>query len=336
VDAIKNVKSLCLARNAMGTRFEFLLHGNNATALRTSGEEALDEIERLDAQLNLYNPASELSHLNLTAAQRPVRVEPGLFRLLNLAKSIAEETEGAFDVSIAPLMRCWGFMGDTGRMPSGEQIREARERTGMRHVVFDEENWSVHFEKSGMMLDLGAIGKGYALERAVGLLRESGIESALLHGGTSTVYALGTPPGEEAWQVAIEKPDASRNHKHATGLLNSKAEFPTADLLTILRLKDESLSVSAVWGKSFEANGRLLGHVIDPRSGYPTSNALLAAVALPSCTESDALSTALLVLGKSGKSVIPRLRPGMRWLIAGGGGTNAWMEGNVFGSNSIA
>lgn len=316
-----------VARNAMATRFEIVLEGASTPTLRSAGEEALDEIERLDAQLNMYSSSSELSHVNSRASQQAVRVEPGLFRLLKWAKRLSLETQGAFDVAIAPLMHCWGFMGDGGKVPSAEQIRSALDRTGTCHVILDEENWTVRFEKPGMTLDLGAIGKGYAVERTAQILREAGIESALIHGGTSTVYALGAPLNEPAWRIAIEKPDMARNRKKIMEHLDS--DSAVRNLLAIIPLKDESLSVSAVYGKTFESDGRLLGHVLDPRSGQPVSNALMAAVAIPSATESDALSTALLVLGKEGIPSIPNLRPGMRWLTAGQNGQNVWAEGNM-------
>jgi thiamine biosynthesis lipoprotein len=294
-----------LARNAMATRFEIVLHGENPIALRAAGEEALDEIDRLEAQLSLYCPTSEISHLNARAAREPVRVTPPLFSLLKQAQQLHRETEGAFDITIAPLVRCWGFMGGTGQMPTPEQVLEARAHTGMKHIILNEENFSVRFAQEGVMIDLGAIGKGYAVERAAELLRESGVNSALLHGGTSTVYALGKPFDAETWTIAVENAPAA----------NNEVKSSPESLLATIPLRDEALSVSAVWGRAFQANGKTFGHVLDPRSGEPVSNAVLAAVVLPSATETDALSTALLVRGIDGQEKIQTLRPAMRTLV---------------------
>src|SRR5262245_29023775 len=115
----------------MATRFEIVLHGDNPQALRAAGEEALDEIERIEAQLSLYRPGSEVARLNRDAAQRPVRVTPALFRLLEQARELSRETDGAFDITIAPLVRCWGFMGGTGAMPEHTAVEEARARVGI-------------------------------------------------------------------------------------------------------------------------------------------------------------------------------------------------------------
>jgi FAD:protein FMN transferase len=180
-------------------------------------------------------------------------------------------------------------------------------------------------------LDLGAIGKGYAIEVAGTILREAGVSSALIHGGTSTVYAIGKPSDADAWKVAIECPPndpAGAQHGRApTQPPGSSPPEVCADaapqsagrrrtpLRAIVPLEDEALSVSAVWGKSFQADGKQFGHVLDPRSGEPVSNAVLAAVILPSATETDALSTALLVAGPAGHGRISQLRKPMRTLV---------------------
>ncbi len=322
--------TVTLARHAMATRFELVLHGENPVALRAAGEEALEEIERLEAQLSLYRPASEIAHLNARAAQGPVRVTPSLFALLERAQKLHAESGGAFDITIAPLVRCWGFMGGHGQLPRPEAVARARANVGMSLVHLDRETLRVQFAREGVMLDLGAIGKGYAIERAAEVLREAGVTSALLHGGTSTVYALGHPPGARFWRVAVENPQGRTGAQSVSGLRElpgaeqsskevspSHAEGPGTSPapLAIVPLKDEALSVSAVWGRCFQAEGRTFGHVLDPRTGQPATGAVLAAVALPSATETDALSTALLVLSAEGHDKIAKLRSGVRTLL---------------------
>jgi thiamine biosynthesis lipoprotein len=290
-----------VARLAMATRFEILLHGKSPAALQAAGEQALDEVERLEAQLSLYRPSSEIARVNALAARQPVRVSPPVFQLLRLAQQLHRETGGAFDITIAPLVRCWGFMGGSGHLPDGAVVEQARALIGMHHIILDSDHLSVRFDAEGVMVDLGAIGKGYAIDCAVETLREAGMTSALIHGGSSTVYALGRPPEAEAWKVAIAAPPTAAVEKLP----------PTATIL----LRDEALSVSAVWGRSFEADGKTYGHVLDPRTGQPVSNPVLTAVVLPSATETDALSTALLVAGLEGGEMIGQLRPGMRSLM---------------------
>ncbi|MBW3625249.1 MAG: FAD:protein FMN transferase, partial [Armatimonadetes bacterium] len=205
-----------LARNAMATRFEIAMFGEDPVHLRAAGEEALEEIERLEAQLSFYRPESELSHVNARAAEGWVTVSPTLFYLLQNAQRLSRTTQGAFDPTVAPLMRCWGFAGGTGTLPDPDDLRAAREVVGMERVQLDEENYAVRFERPGVTLDLGSLGKGYAVERAAMLLRENGIERALIHGGTSTLVALGAPPGESGWRVAIQHP--TREGENLTSL----------------------------------------------------------------------------------------------------------------------
>ena len=313
-----------LARHAMATRFEIVLHGDNPVALRAAGEEALEEIDHLEAQLSLFRPSSEIAHLNARAAREPVRVTPPTFALLEHARRLHEESGGAFDITIAPLVRCWGFIGGTAAIPRPETLAEARACVGMHLVELRPADFTVRFARPGVMLDLGAIGKGYAIERAVEFLREAGVTSALLHGGTSTIYGLGHPPDSEAWDIALPNP------ADPAAVPALPDDTPTsAQKFLKVSLKDASLSVSAVWGRCFEAEGKRFGHVIDPRTGEPTTNAVLAVVVLPSATETDALSTALLTLGLEGHDKIANLRPGMRTLVVteGPGGYCARSKG---------
>jgi thiamine biosynthesis lipoprotein len=296
-------QTVTLARHAMATRFELVLHGDDPVALRAAGEEALDEIDRLENRLSLYRPGSEIAQLNARAAREPVRVSPELFALLKHAQQLHAETSGAFDITVAPLVRCWGFMGASGRMPSPGEVVAARELVGMHNVQLDAQSRAVRFAREGVMLDLGAIGKGYAVEQAAEILRAAGVTSALIHGGTSTVCAIGHPSDADSWKIAVESPPAPL------------PEGRTPNPLPAFQLHDAAMSVSAVWGRSFVADGKVLGHVIDPRTGHPVKRALLAAVALRSPTETDALSTALLVLGAEGRDSISKLRPGMKTLL---------------------
>lgn len=330
-----------LALHAMATRFELVAHGGNAARLRAAGEEALAEIERLEDQLSLYRPGSDIARLNALAAKGPVRVTPTLFALLQHARQLHHASDGAFDITIGPLVRCWGFMGGEGGVPRPDALAAARACVGMSLVELDAGNSTVRFAREGVMLDLGALGKGYALERAVDLLREAGVTSALLHSGTSSVCALGSPPDAQAWQVAVPRPRRfgvpplggssgvpfgvlSRPARDGSASPGPPAGQPQAGHpgheprqtpLAIAPLRDESLSVSAVWGRWFESEGKVFGHVLDPRTGCPVSGAVMAVVVLPSASETDALSTALLVLGREGPPTIARARPGAKTLV---------------------
>jgi len=293
-----NEPVVTMACVAMNTRFEIALWGRDRTYLNSVAEEALREIRALDQQLSFYRSDSDVRALNLHAARVPVPVEPRLFHLLQRAKEISERTAGAFDPTAGPLIRCWGFAGEGGRVPTPEEIDQARAITGVRHLHLDSEEYTVRFDAEGVTLDLGAIGKGYALERAGDILREHALPGAILHGGTSSVYALGAPPGGDAWRVSIRHPTRPD------------------DRIATIALHDRGLGVSAPHGKFFEREGQRYGHVLDPRTGRPAASALLSAVVVDSPTEADALSTALLTLGEPGLEVLEAEWPGAQALLA--------------------
>jgi thiamine biosynthesis lipoprotein len=206
-------------------------------------------------------------------------VDPRLFRLLEDCAALSRATNTAFDVTIGPLVRLWRAAAEQDRAPEPDEIAIAKDLVGVDLIELDDESFTVGFKRPGVRIDLGAYAKGYALERAAGLLRDAGIQSALLHGGTSSVCTIGRPPGDESWRIQLEKP-----------LWNGPEPVQ-------IELKDSALSVSAVHGRSYEIGGRTYGHVIDPRSGRPVSKVLGAAAAGPSATRCEALSTAVMVSG---------------------------------------
>ncbi len=298
-----------LALAAMATRFELVLHGSDPVQLRAAGEEALQEITMLEEALSFYRPASELSRVNRQAASHPVAVSPRLFQLLMEAQRLYHDTDGAFDVTIGPLMKCWGFADGSGVWPAAEALDRARDVTGMHLVELDRARRAVRFARAGVQIDLGAIGKGYAIEEAAAILRACGIESAFLHGGTSTMIALGQPPDQETWKVAITGPD-------------------DCTVAAVVPLRDEALSVSAASGKAFREGETTYGHVIDPRTGIPVQGALVAAATHASATVSDALSTALLALGCGDGKLASAFGNSIRTLVFCGAAANPEIQAN--------
>lgn len=192
-------------------------------------------------------------------------------------------------------------MRGQGSIPSDSEIEEARANVGSNLLELNSNDRSVHFSRPGMMLDFGAFGKGYAVDRAIELLRDYEITSALLHGGTSTVLGIGRAESDLPWRIAV------------TG------EPPSEDVLWLVDLCETSLSVSAVWGKSFASQGRTFGHILDARTGRPSERAELAAVNVSSAADSDALSTALLVEGPNSLTTVAATRPEARALVFANG-----------------
>lgn len=267
------------SHNAMGTVFTVVAYGKDRDYLSEVVREVFEEFDRLDAQMSNYRPASELSGINREAARQAVVVAPDLFQLIQDSLRVSEETGGAFDITVGPLVKAWGFFRGQGRVPSSAELAEVLKRVSYRHVHLNGEKREIRFDTPGVAIDLGAIAKGYALDRAAAILRADGITSALLSSGSSSLYALGSPPGERGWKVSIRDPYDKQK---------------AAD--TVL-LRNYSLSVSGNYEKFFKLHGKIYSHILDPKSGRPVEQMLSTAVLAPAGEQTDALSTAFYVLG---------------------------------------
>jgi len=267
------------SHEAMGTIFAVVAYGSSSACLEEVVCRAFQEIDRLDDEMSHYKPESELSAINRAAHRQRMAVSPGLFKLLDDSLRYSQETDGAFDITIGPLMKAWGFFRGWGRLPAPQELSEALNRIGYRHVKLDAVTRTVGFDEPGIELDLGAIGKGYAVDRVVEILRAGGITQALVSSGTSSIYALGSPPGEQGWEISVCHP------------------FDRRKTACTLRVQNLSISVSGDYEKSFELGGRIYAHIMDPRSGMPAEHMAMTVVISPSATEGDALSTSFFVRG---------------------------------------
>lgn len=267
------------SRPAMGTTFDIHLYAADRARADALFEAAFEEVERVEAVFSNYRPTSELARINREAAASPVVTDPEVFGLLERAFAFSRVSGGAFDVTVGKLMKSWGFFRGAGRHPSGAELRRALRETGWRRVRLDAAARTVRFTSPGVELDPGGIGKGYALDCAAKVLREAGVRGALLSSGSSSVYALGAPPGREGWPVRVPDP-ADRTR-----------------VLSVVVLKDQSLSTSGNYEKFFRLGGRTYSHVMDPRTGRPVEGVLQTTVVAADATDSDALSTAVFVLG---------------------------------------
>lgn len=286
-----------VSRAAMGSLFEVYLAGRDRDALIAAGEQALDEIERLDRQLSHYRDDSDITRLNQHAHDHWVRVEPRLYQMLKRCADLCEQTGGAFDIATGALVKAWGFHQGGHRVPSPQEIARLMESTGTYRILFDDEDHLVHFTAPELEVTLGAFGKGCAIDEAAERLRFYGVESAVIHGGQSTIYALGAPPGEDAWTFAIKDP------RDKTTVIQEAA------------LRDEALSTSGSYEQFFEVDGERFSHILDPRTGRPVQGMLSVSVVAPSAADSDALSTALFVMGSEAAQEFCRQRPEVRAIM---------------------
>jgi thiamine biosynthesis lipoprotein len=206
-------------------------------------------------------------------------------------------------------MRAWGFFRNNGHFPRQKQLDSARAATGWRNVEVDAQSRTLRFRRHNMELDAGGIGKGYAVDRVATLLREAGVEAAFVDAGSSTVYALGSPPGKNGWKVLVPQP--------------GKRSVAISEVM----LRDQSLSTSGSYEKFFRLNGRTYCHIMDPRTGYPVQGMLQTTVIALTGTKSDALSTSIFVLGPEAGRRMLKLMPGTAAM---------WITGDTPEQNHVA
>ncbi len=271
---------ISLAANAMGTRFELVLMDGDTHRLRAVGELALREITECHQRFNLFDSGSWLNSINRRAGDEAVPLDDLTFQLLNICQQVHRDSGGAFDITVAPLMLATGLHNPDGPNDIAD-LEHARDCVGMRHVQLDPGAKTIQFTKPGVSLDLGAVAKGFAIDLAIELLQEHSITCALLHGGTSTAAAIGSPPDQDSWRIKVHTHNATQPHE--------------PDIT--VRLNDTALSVSAPTGRMIETHSQTISHIMDPRTAAPASCGAYAAAIAQSACLADAWSTALLVLG---------------------------------------
>ncbi len=283
----------------MGCQFEIYLHGLSDSECTDAASDALDEVERLEAQLSRYRPDSDISRINAEAASNWVGVEGRLFDLLERCIEIYRETDGCFDIATGAITQLWQTHRQRRRVPSAFRIRTAVSRSGTRTVNLQPKTSSVRFSRSGIQLDLGAVGKGYAVDRVVSRLRRNGVADALVNAGNSTLYAIGSSPGGSPWKIGLQNPVQ-----------------PAQSLATIF-LQDSALSTSANTEQYFIHKGIRYGHIIVPSTGRPASEMASVSVLSPSAAISDAYATALFVMGWERAQSFCEEHPNLSALLAG-------------------
>lgn len=264
----------------MACRFEVTLPISDQAGV-LAARDALDEVDRLEEQLTVFRERSEVSYINRHAASVAVKVDASLFALLWRCQQLYRETDGAFDITAGPLTRAWGFLRREGRLPEAHEVARARESVGGDKLLLDHDRRTIQFSQAGVEINLGSIGKGYALDRVAAMIRKDRARIALLNAGSSSMRAIGSgAPGQRGWLVGLRHPRYQDKR------------------LALLRIQDCALSTSGSEEQFFEVNGRRYGHIIDPRSGQPAEGLSSVTVVAQSTAVSDALATAFYVGGR--------------------------------------
>lgn len=278
---------LRLTRPAMAGEFQVILNLGQYDHGVEAALEALDLLEPLENMMSFFRPQGDLGRINSLAAAVEVPVPEELWNLLVWCRRFYDETQGAFDITAAALWQVWGFARREGRLPSEAEIAQARQLCGWQHVRLDENNRTIRFLQPGVGLNLGSVGKGYALDRMAERLSSRGVQDFVLHGGLSSVLAKG-----QSWEI-----DPAAGQMMPGWPIGLADPLRRGRQLGQVRLYDQALGTSGTALQFFYHKGKRYGHIIDPRSGYPADHALSVTVFAPTAAEADALATAFFLLG---------------------------------------
>jgi FAD:protein FMN transferase len=259
---------------AMGTMFDIVVYHESEADARQAIGTAMAEIVRLDQVLSDFKPDSDLSKLVREARRNVVTVEPSLYEVIAESVAFSRRSGGKFDVTIAPLLRAWKDALAAGRRPGADTITAARQCVGYEHIELVPPR-GIRFRSDCLEIDLGGIGKGYAVERAMAVLTGAGVRHAIVNAGSSSIAAIGAPPGSKGWPVVIG------------------GAGPAG---TTIVLENSSMSTSTQTFVPFAFDSGSFAHIIDPASAAPAPGRLAISVVAPRATVSDALSTTLLMM----------------------------------------
>jgi thiamine biosynthesis lipoprotein len=274
----------------MGTLFTITLYATNEVSAQGAAAAAFAKVAALNQMMTDYDPESELMQLCRVTVGEPARVSAELFAILAESQRVAELSAGAFDPTIGPVVRLWRRVRRTEALPSPEQLAHARESVGWRKLQLDSKHQTVTLLATNMQLDLGGIAKGYAADAALKVLREHGMRSALV--AASGDIAVGdTPPGQVGWRVSIGKP------------------FQSADKERTLILKNVAVSTSGDSEQFVVIAGKHYSHIVDPRTGMGLTNRCQVSIIAPHATQTDALATAVSILGAEQGAALVKSEP---------------------------
>ncbi len=265
--------------NLMGSRFDITVVAEN----QLLGDEYIDlaivEISRIENLISSWNSKSQTSLINKNAGIQPVQVDQELFDLINRSIHISRLTEGAFDISYASMDKIWKFDGTMKEMPNPEEVLRSVSKVGYKNIELNHEQNTVFLKLKGMKIGFGAIGKGYAADSAKKLLKSKGVVSGIIN-ASGDMNTWGLQPNGEEWNVGITNP------------LNKNKVF------ALLPISNEAVVTSGNYEKYVSFNGQRYSHIIDPRTGYPSSGVVSVSVFAPSAELADALATSIFVMGK--------------------------------------
>ena len=273
----------------MGTRFDITVVAANQDIGQINIDEATAEIKRIDALISSWNPDSETSLINLNAGIRPVKVSQEIFQLIQRSNQISELTDGAFDISFSSLKELWKFDGSMKFKPTNEELELSVAKVGYQKIILNEKNQTVFLKQKGMKISFGAIGKGYAADKAKELLISKQVIGGIIN-AAGDLTTWGTKPDGDKWMIGIANPLSKEK------------------IFSWLPIVESSVATSGNIEKFVIFDNIKYSHIIDPRTGVPSTGVNSVSIFAKSAELCDALATAIFIMGKEdGLSLINQL-----------------------------
>jgi thiamine biosynthesis lipoprotein len=295
-------------RGPMGSRFEISAVHPDPQKCQVAIDAAYAEIDRIEALISEWRESSRVSEINRQAGVAPVEVPKELANLVRRSLKVSALTDGAFDVTFHTVGRLWNFKSRTAPVPAKEAIAAALADTGYRHVLLDEKRSTVYLDRKGTRIGFGAIGKGYAANRAVFVLKEHGVTGGVVNAGGDLVI-FGTQENGKPWRIGIANP------------LDRDKTFAWLDTT------EQAVVTSGNYENYIEVDGRRLSHILDPRTGWPVEELRSVTIVCPDGELADALATGVSVLGvEKGLALVDRLK-GVEAMLVDSGGTIHFSKG---------
>lgn len=263
----------------MGSIFNFTVVDKDSTLAKSHIAEAITEIERIENLISEWRPETQVSKVNQNAGIKAVKVDREVFDLTRRAIGYAKITDGAFDISIAALDRVWKFDGSMETLPSEEAVKESIEKVGYQNIILDSLNCTIFLREKGMKIGFGSIGKGYAADQGKKLLMAKGVVSGIVN-ASGDMATWGKQPNGKPWIAGITNP------------------FKRNRIYKKISLKDNAVVTSGSYEKFAEINGMRYSHIINPKTGYPSTGLISVTIVGPSAEFANALSTSIMVMGK--------------------------------------
>ncbi|MDE5438358.1 FAD:protein FMN transferase [Elizabethkingia meningoseptica] len=272
----------------MGSRFQITLVDKDSLSAEKNIDKAIDEITRIENLISEWRPETQISQVNKNAGIQPVKVDPEVFKLTQKALYFSEITDGAFDISIVAMDKIWKFDDSMNELPGEQAIKESVRNVGYHNIVLDSTNSTIFLKKQGMKIGFGSIGKGYAADQARELMKSYGVKAGIID-ASGDISTWGTQPDGKPWAIGINNP------------------FNSHKMAAILYFTENSVTTSGSYEKYAEINGKRYSHIMNPKTGYPSTGLTSVTVTGPNATMANGFSTSIMVLGeKDGLKLIKK------------------------------